>query len=275
MDALSVTTHELQLFKNGVWQYYAENKRSFPWRDTYNPYFITVSEIMLQQTQTDRVLPKYEAFIHTFPTVEALAVASLSDVLAQWQGLGYNRRGMFLKKLGEDVVSRFHGLFPHTIADLDSLPGIGYATACAIAAYAYQQPTVFIETNIRTVFIHHFFAESEPVTDAQIMPLVERAVDHDNPREWYYALMDYGVYLKKMHANPSRKSAHYTKQSKFTGSDRQLRGKLLRYMLKNKEVDRDTLYADFASEHLRIDRVLSGMVKDGMLKSLDTLIVLE
>jgi A/G-specific adenine glycosylase len=271
----TVTNREFDAFKKTVWEYYVTHKRSFPWRETYDPYFITLSEVMLQQTQTERVVTKYLAFVGAFPTVGALAAACQQEVLSCWQGLGYNRRGVYLKKLAEMVVFQFQGEFPKTVAELDSLPGIGYATACAIATYSYLMPTAFIETNIRTVFIHHFFSESEPVLDRHILPLVERAAIGENPREWYYALMDYGVYLKKTVPNPSRRSAHYAKQSKFAGSDRKLRGELLRYVLDKKSLPQGLLYSDFVHEKDRIDRVLDGMLKDGMLKLTDGIIFVE
>ncbi|MEN9614049.1 MAG: hypothetical protein RLZZ347_356 [Candidatus Parcubacteria bacterium] len=220
-----------------LWSHYKTHKRSFPWRDTTDPYAIMVSEIMLQQTQADRVVPKFNAFIKKFPTPQALAQAPLADVLSMWQGLGYNRRALNLKRSAEEIVSSHKGIVPDTLASLDALPGIGPYTAGAILAFAFNKPTVFIETNIRTVFIHHFFKSSyAKIPDEKLLPLIEQSLDKKRPREYYSALMDYGSYLKSIHPNPSRKSTHHATQSKFKGSHRELRGQILKLVLNHKKI---------------------------------------
>lgn len=220
---------ELSEFKNIIYDFYRERGRhSLPWRTTENPCHILVSEFMLQQTQVDRVVDKYTAFIQSFPDFYSLAHASLQMILSAWQGLGYNRRALFLQRTAQRVESEFHGTLPSNPAVLATFPGIGHATACSIAAFAFNRPVVFIETNIRSVFIHFFFQDTENVRDADILPLVETTLDAVNPREWYYALMDYGVMLKKTRVNPARSSAHYVKQTRFEGSNRQVRGMILR-----------------------------------------------
>ncbi len=212
-----------------------------PWRETSDPYRIWISEIMLQQTQVDRVREKYEEFLSEFGTIEELAAASVGEVLKVWKGLGYNRRALHVKKSAEIVMKDFKGLFPRTIEALDALPGIGHATAAAILVYAFNQPHVFIETNIRTVFIDYYFKKElvqnplHKISDTELLPLIQAALDLKNPREWYYALMDYGSMLKRTRVNPSRASKHYVKQSKFEGSDRQLRGKILELYLQTSQ----------------------------------------
>lgn len=252
-------------FQKLVYDYYHKHKRSFPWRETLDPYAILVSEFMLQQTQTDRVVPKYETFLVRFPNFETLAKASQSDVLALWQGLGYNRRALYLHKTAQHVDELFNSQLPSDQIALQSLPGIGPYTAAAIAAFAFNQPTVVIETNIRTVFIHHFFADREEVHDKEILPLIKETVNTANPREWYYALMDYGVYLKKLHPNPSRKSKHYTKQSKFEGSDRQLRGAILRMLLHDKETSIAKLTQSFKKDAMRLQKIVTSLEQDGFI----------
>ncbi len=252
-------------FQQRVWNYYKTHKRSFPWRETTDPYAIIVSELMLQQTQTDRVVPKYLAFLEEFPTVEVLAKASLTDVLKLWQGLGYNRRALYLMKLAQKVVLEHGGKVPNSIEELDALPGIGYATACAVYTYSYNLPSVFIETNIRTVFIHHFFADRTEITDREIEPLVAATVAPEQPREWYYALMDYGVMLKKTLPNPGRKSAHYSKQSSFLGSDRKIRGEIVRLLLDTPRLDFDSLYNATGTDEDRLRKIVSGMIRDGIV----------
>mgnify|MGYP002624450157 CR=1 FL=1 len=257
---------ELSKFTEHVWSFYKDHNRSFPWRETTDPYEIMVSEFMLQQTQTDRVVPKYEEFLNSFPSIETLAKASQSEVLKYWQGLGYNRRALYLHRTANEIRSRFNGIFPENITDLETLPGIGPYTSAAIATFAFNQPHVFIETNIRTVYIHHFFEDKEGIDDTQLMPLIEETLDQQNPREWYYALMDYGSYLKKQHPNPNRKSKHYTKQSKFEGSLRQVRGAILRELIdsKHSKSPKDLhLYDSYPPSKVKL--AINSLEKDGFI----------
>ncbi len=212
-----------------VWQYYkAAGRHDLPWRKNQHPYRVLVSEVMLQQTQVARVIPKYRAFLREFPTVQKLAVAPLFRVLQLWQGLGYNRRAKLLHATAQAVVAVHRGRFPRDEATLRALPGVGSYTAAAIMAFAYNEPTVLIETNIRTVFIHHCFKEATGVPDTKLLPLIAATVPSDRARDWYAALMDYGSYLKREHGNLSRRSRAYVKQSRFVGSNRQVRGAIVR-----------------------------------------------
>lgn len=217
--------HALRAFET------AYPRREFPWRKTTNPYRIAVSEIMLQQTQADRVVEKYTRFLKTFPTVHALAAAPVSAVLAVWTGLGYNRRALYLKKMAQEIVARYRGVFPETVDELEALPGIGPYTARAIAAFAYNEPNDIIETNIRTVFIHHFFPRAtQKITDEELRPYIRMTMDHANPRAWYNLLMDYGSFLKKNGNSAHRKSRTYVRQKPFAGSRRATRGAILRLL---------------------------------------------
>lgn len=221
---------QLEDFRRTVWDYYnAHSRHDLPWRQPpFDPYQILVSEIMLQQTQVQRVIPKYAEFLAAFPTVEALAAAPLGDVLRVWSGLGYNRRAKYLWQTADTISRTFHGQFPSVISELVELPGVGMNTAGAVLAYAFNQPVVFIETNIRTVFLHHFFADASDVADREISELVMATLDNERPREWYWALMDYGSFLKQTVGNANHRSRHYSRQSVFAGSRRQLRGAVLR-----------------------------------------------
>ncbi|MHB8051424.1 MAG: HhH-GPD family protein [Coriobacteriia bacterium] len=211
-----------------VWRHYGDGARdALPWRQTTDPYRVLVSEVMLQQTQVSRVVPKYETFIEVFPTVEALAEAPTDRLLAVWQGLGYNRRALALRRAAETIVRDHGGEVPRTLEELTALPGIGRATAAQVLAFAFDIGVPFIETNIRTVYLHEFFPGSEDVPDAAILPLVADTLDHSRPREWFWALLDYGAYLKASMPNPSRRSRHHVQQGRFEGSNRQLRGRLL------------------------------------------------
>lgn len=213
-----------------VWTYYKTHGRDLPWRNTTDPYHILVSEIMLQQTQVPRVLIKYEEFLKKFPTIQKLASANTKDLITTWKGLGYNRRALNLKRTAEIVVGKHDGKIPSQYEKLIELPGIGPATAGDLLAFAWNMPAVVIETNIRSVFIHHFFNDKKSVHDKDLLPLIEKSLDEKNPREWYYALMDYGSMLKKTVGNTSKKSVHYTTQSRFEGSNRQLRANIVAYI---------------------------------------------
>lgn len=253
-------------FRKVIYHHYEEQGRTFPWRKTRNPYYILVSEVMLQQTQVDRVTEKYRQFIKVFPDAPTLAKAPLKTILTVWQGLGYNRRALALKKIAHIVVQQYNNKIPRSLDELIKLPGIGQATASEILAFAFNQPTVFIETNIRSVFIHFFFSDREDVSDDEILPLVEKTLDLSNPRKWYYALMDYGVTLKKRYTNPSRKSAHYNKQSPFNGSNRQVRGKIVRFL-----TDKSYSSARELSQQLNLplDKVKSNLItleQEGFIK---------
>lgn len=237
-----------------------------PWRDTRDPYKILVSEVMLQQTQVVRVLTYYAEFTKRFPTVRHLANASLKDVLQVWQGLGYNRRGLMLHRAAQAVVKNHTGKIPQTYDQLITLPGIGPTTAAGILNFAFGIPTVYLETNVRSVFIHEFFRKRKTVDDKEVSPLVATTMPkHSGCRDWYYALLDYGAYLKKQHKNPSRRSAHYAKQSKFIGSNRQIRSTLLRTILEKPGISQTRLRQLEQFSQDRISRALDQLLSEGFI----------
>ncbi len=252
-------------FRSIIYGYYRKHKRDFPWRNTDDPYHILVSEIMLQQTQTGRVTEKYIEFINAFPTVQALAIAPLREVLAVWQGMGYNRRARYLHELAGRVVESHGGAVPDAPEELSKLPGIGGATAASICAFAFNRPVVFIETNIRAVFIHFFFPDGEEVSDRDILPLAEAALDRKEPHRWYSALMDYGAMLKKRHPNPSRKSAHHKKQKPFAGSRRQLRGAALRAILANSGITIKRLSSMIDKPEDEVVSIVDELIREGLV----------
>ena len=217
-------------FQETVWQKGRELYRDMPWRQNTQPYYVLVSEMMLQQTQVDRVIPKFQAFIQKFPTVKALADASLADVLVAWSGLGYNRRAKFLWQAAQKVQNDFGGVLPETLESLMLLPGVGANTAGAILTYSFNQPVAFIETNVRTVYFEHFFADRTEVSDRELKDVVGEYIDHEHPREWAWALMDYGVYLKKQGLGRLDQSKHYKKQAPLKGSLREVRGMILKQL---------------------------------------------
>ncbi len=254
---------KLSVFESVVNDYYKANRRHMPWRENTDPYWVLVSEIMLQQTQVSRVEPKFIEFITCFPTIKVLANAPLAEVLQSWSGLGYNRRAKYLHESAKYISQNYDGKVPNNLEDLISLPGIGPNTAGAILAYAYNLPVVFIETNIRSVYIHHFFDDKRSIDDKEILPLIEKTLGSNNPREWYWALMDYGTHLKASLPNPSRSSKHHQKQSKFEGSDRQIRGKILREL--NSGVQSIDSLAKIIDDP-RFAKILQSLANEGFLQ---------
>lgn len=252
-------------FRQLIYDYYREHRRALPWREPSQPWQVLLSEVMLQQTQAARVTPKYLTFIEKFPDPQTLANTSLPELLTAWQGLGYNRRALNLQRAARITVELWGGTIPDDPALLQQLPGIGPYTAGAICAFAFNRPQIFLETNIRAVLLHFFFGGQKGVTDKQLLPIAEAVLDREHPRDWYNALMDYGSDLKRRFPNPSRRSRHHTVQSRFEGSDRQIRGEILRLLLKNKGLSSGALQQELALEAERLQRILAGMLRDGLL----------
>lgn len=253
----------MQVFQEKIWDFYQVKKREFAWRKTRDPYALLVSEVMLQQTQTSRVVPKYAEFIKKFPTLKILAEAKNENVLRLWNGLGYNRRALYLKQTAEIVIRDYSNSIPLNPKILQTLPGIGPNTAGAIYVFSTNIPHVFIETNIRRVFIHEFFKDQDKIDDKEVLKMIEQTLDSTNPREWYYALMDYGAYLPQIEKNPNIKSKHYAKQNKFEGSVRQVRGNILKILLEEKTVKTDELEKKISSSHF--PKALEQMEKEEII----------
>lgn len=246
-----------------VWDHYAARARSFPWRETRDPWLVLVSEVMLQQTQTDRIAKRYPGFIEHYPTPEALASASVEELLGDWKGLGYNRRGLNLKRAAQMIVDRHGGEVPQEDDALRSLPGVGPYTAAAVRAFAFGEPVVLIETNIRRLFLYVFFAGEDEVPDRPVLERIREALDESDPHAWYYALMDLGSAMRTWVPNPNRKSKHYAVQSRFEGSDRQIRGRIIEAMLSGART-LDELYAlDF--DNRRISAQVEALEREGFL----------
>ena len=249
---MGISLERLEEFSATVWERGRELYRDLPWRDTHDPYAILLSEVMLQQTQVSRVMGRWEQWLETFPTMADLASAPLPPVLELWQGMGYNRRALNLKRCAEEVVAMHDGVVPSDKKALLALPGIGPSTSAGVRIFAFRQPDMYLETNVRAVFIHELFPGRESVADKELVSLVEATCPQDaRVRAWYYALLDYGAYLKKTMPNPTRRSKHYTRQSKFEGSHRQKRAYLLRRViddaLSTEDLARDLAQSERAS----------------------------
>lgn len=261
---------EIQKFQKTVLGFYAENRRDLPWRPSrkrkVSPYEILVSEYMLQQTQVDRVVPKFLAFIKRFPTFETLAQAYDKDVLSLWSGLGYNRRALYLKKTVAFIHEQYKGIIPKDPLVLKTLPGIGDYMAHILPVFIYNKREILIETNIRTVYLYHFFKDTDNVTDKTLYEYIEKTTPHKNVRGWYYALMDYGSYLKKEKKIKNTQSAHYTKQKPFKGSLRYVRGTLLKQLV-IKKIEKSSVYDMFPEYTSReVEKVCADLLKEKLIK---------
>lgn len=283
---------QIRIFQKTIWDYYREHGRRFPWRERNDPYRVLVSEVMLQQTQADRVVPFFRKFVRMFPTVKALARAPLQKALLGWSGLGYNRRVLYLKRAAETIVRDHGGRVPRDLGKLDALPGIGRDTASAILAFAWNEPAVFVETNIRTVYLHFFFENKKKVRDEEILKLVEQTLPNTprriakhpmlgdfkhrvlkgrnaargSVREWYDAMMDYGAMLKRTVGNPNVRSAQYTKQKKFAGSRRELRGEIIRHLTDRGSASLAEIRRVVRLANRELSAVLHDLIREGFLK---------
>lgn len=249
-------------FRKLIWAHYKNHGRhNLPWRQTHDVYKILVSEVMLQQTQVDRVIPFYKNFIKRFPTAKKLAEAPLAEVLKSWQGLGYNRRAKQLRIAAQALATKK----PHIVSELETLPGVGSYTARAVAAFAYKQDVVVIETNIRTAVIHHFFPKKKKVSDKKIEKILIEALPIGKAREWYSALMDYGAHLKRSGISHNVKSKGYAKQSKFAGSLREARGAILREYMKGVISHAKLINLLGPSRKVQMKKALGALIKEGLI----------
>lgn len=260
------SSRDIQAFRHKVLGYYQRHRRDLPWRHGRTPYRVAVVEIMLQQTQVPRVVPKFRQFIKKFPSWKSLATAQQAELLATWSGLGYNRRALLLRKLAQAVVQDHGGRLPKAVEQLQKMPGLGHATAAAISVYAFGQPHAFIETNVRAVLLHHFFPGKKKVPDSKVWPLIHATLDRRDPIRWYSALMDYGTWLKRQVPNPSRQSKHYAKHSPFNGSSRQLRGQVLKAILTAGSITPVALRKQLPKvEPKRLDEAVGKLMAEGFL----------
>ena len=265
---MTLSRAKILSFRRKIYSYYQKSGRRFPWRETKDPYKILVSEMMLQQTQTGRVVPFFTSFIKRFPDFKTLAHAPHASVLGMWQGLGYNRRALNLQHAAERVIRDYRGILPRDSKLLDDLPGVGAYTASAVAVFAWNKPEALIETNIRSVYLHFFFENRRRVPDREVAEIAQRALDTRNPRKWHQALMDYGAMLKRTSGNANVRSSHYIKQEPFTGSRRQIRGAIIKLALKNSVTSSDLkkLRGEYKVSLSVVSSALDNLVAEGFLK---------
>lgn len=259
-------------FRKHVLAHYEQHGRhDLPWRKTTDAYRILVSEVMLQQTQVERVIPFYKAFLADFPTVRALADAPLASVLVRWQGLGYNRRAKMLHEAAKKVVQECKGRMPKSVTELESLPGVGHYTARAVAAFSGNEDVVFVETNLRTAVIYHFFKDQDGITDTEVLAVLEKALPKGDARRWYSALMDYGAYLKRSGVRINAKSASYAKQATFRGSGREARGGILKALAKGPQTEAYLLGILGSDRTEQLTEMLNKLVREGLVQKKRTL----
>ncbi len=261
-----LNAHQVKAFQKKVYGHYHNHGRNLPWRSNLNPYRVLISEVMLQQTQVERVISKFGVFIAAFPDFPVLAKAPLPELLRIWQGMGYNRRALSLKALAQKVIDEHGGRLPSEPEKLITLPGVGKYTAGAVGAFAFNKPVVFMDTNIRRVFIHEFFHDRDGIHDDELAPLIERTMDTENPRKWYNALMDYGATLMKGRANPNRRSAHYARQSPFDNSNRQVRGRIVKILLEKSPLLLSQIVQRTGMEDDRVKKSLAQLEKEGFIR---------
>ncbi|NLK04847.1 MAG: DNA repair protein [Spirochaetales bacterium] len=257
----------LSLFRSSILDFYAHHGRQFAWRETSDPYRILLSEVMLQQTQTSRVEPKYELFLSLWPDFSSLAKAPLDELLFHWKGLGYNRRALNLRKSAL-LTEQWGWTIPPDEMAIASLPGVGKATTAALLAFSYQKRSLYLETNIRRVLLTCFFSEEEQVKDKELEKLLALLVAGiEDVKSWYYALMDYGVLLKALLPNANTRSAHYIKQSVFENSNRQIRGQLIHLLADTGAKDSQQIVSILSRfEQERILSCLADLQKEGFVQ---------
>lgn len=250
---VKISQKNIKEFQQKIFSWYKVHKQDFPWRKTRDPYQILVSEVMLQQTQVSRVIPKFEAWLQRFPTVADLAKAPVSEVLAYWSGLGYNRRALFLKKTAVEITEKYGGKFPQDEKTLKSLPGIGEYTARAVLCFAFDKQITVVDTNVRKVILTQFInyrhceERSNPVglslsdgdchapsslamTSKEIKHIADLLLPSGKAYDWNQALMDYSRVMLAKEKIP------VPKQSKFLGSRRYYRGQILKLLLQKKKI---------------------------------------
>ena len=250
---------KIKSFQDKIFNWWKENKRSFPWRETTNPYYIMISEIMLQQTQAPRVIQKYLDFIEKFPTEQSLSEASQSELLSLWLGLGYNRRALWLQDAARTIQELEN--FPQTPEELQKLKGIGPYSARSILIFSFNEDIATVDTNIRRILIAEGFAE-ESTSEKELMLIAEQLQTKGRSRDWHNALMDYGSLVltsSKTGIKPT------SQQSKFKGSEREKRGKILKYLLDNDEATVNILCTIIKSSKEQLEPILDKMIKDGLI----------
>ena len=259
---MKIETGQIKSFRTKIRTFYRKHGRDLPFRMINNPYLVTVSEIMLQQTQVDRVIPKYENWIKQFPDWKTLSKSSNKSILTYWSGLGYNRRALYLKEIAQIIVKNHNGKMPPDIKTLQSFPGIGKYTSHAILIFAFDKRVAAVDTNIRKVLLHEFNLPPE-TSEKDIQSLADLVLPKTKIKEWHYALMDYAKTLPQdVHIKYQTKY----KQSKFEGSLRQIRGEIIRQLTKNRFTTIQQISAILKRNDVDIQKAITTLVNENMIQ---------
>lgn len=259
---MQLTNSQVLSFQELIFSWWTKNRRDLPWRQTRDPYKIHISEVMLQQTQVSRVIPVYSAFLQTYPTVQALALASVGSVLVAWRGMGYNRRALYLVQTAQKIVQEHNGIYPDKEKDLRHLPGLGIYTARAILVFAYQQQVAFVDTNIKKIIEQHFF-NGEQQKALLVQSVADQLLPVGRAWDWHQALMDYGSAIHQKSKRNGNKEA-----IPFKDTHRFIRGRIMD-MVRDQDWEEEHLVQTFQEkyrkEEARIFYNLNNLLQEGLL----------
>lgn len=258
---LNLNSQDIELFRERIFDFYQSNRRSFPWRETTDRYAVMVSEIMLQQTQAERVSGKYMAWMERFPDTKALSSASLRDVLALWSGLGYNSRCQRLQSCAKVIMDRFDGVVPASPEVLKTLPGIGEYSCRSIPVFADNLDVAAVDTNIRRIIIHEFTLP-EDIPKREIQAAADQLLPKSRSREWHNALMDYGSLCLTSRSTGIRP---LTRQSKFQYSKRWYRGRLLKELVSSEFLLLEELEEKYGTCPWGLQEIINELVGEGLV----------
>jgi len=258
----TLNCEHIESFREKIFNFYRLNGRVFPWRNTTDRYAVMISEIMLQQTQADRVIPKFEVWLQHYPDVAHLASAPLQQVLSLWSGLGYNSRAVRLQRCASIIMESFGGIVPSKPELLQTLPGIGEYTCRSIPVFADNLDTAAVDTNIRRIIIHEFTLP-EDTSAVQLQQTAEALVPPGQSRAWHNALMDYGALFLTSKITGIRP---LTKQSKFQGSKRWYRGKLIKELIGREGMYLEEITEKYASCPWNLDEIINDLIIEGLVE---------
>ncbi len=256
-----ITKRRIAQFQKKILSFYAEKKRDLPWRRTTDPYAILLSEIMLQQTQVDRVVAYYKRWLEKWPTIRDLAGASRAEVFREWLGLGYNNRAKNLHEAAKIISEKYKGNVLAALEHYGELPGIGPYTAAAVHIFSANKGLITVDTNIRRILIHEFRLD-EKIADRELREIAGKCLPPGKSRDWHNALMDYGAMFLTSRKTGIRPK---TRQLQFEGSDRQVRSRILRHLLNGKDCSLGELRKIAGCDAKQLRRIVEGMAKDGII----------
>lgn len=254
-----ISETRIRKFHEKIFTWWKKNKRSLPWRETTNPYYIMISEIMLQQTQVNRSIEKYLEFIDKYPTIKDLAEASVSSVLKSWSGLGYNRRALWLHEAANQIVKLKD--FPETPEELQKLKGIGPYTSRSILIFAFNYDIATVDTNIRRILIAENFAKEE-TKEKELFIIAQKLLPKGKARDWHNALMDFGSLVLTSAKTGIKPKTTTSRNSK---ENRRFRGIIVKYLTRNSKALKERMIKNCNIPTEKIDDILEGLLADGLI----------